>query len=53
MANACLNLAGKSWVDEKVQTLIKNRDAIWDAVKDTEGIIRTSGIKRGGTKLNK
>lgn len=43
VAHACLTLAGKEWVDEKIQTLIQNRNVIWDAVKHIPNVIRTSG----------
>jgi hypothetical protein len=42
VAHSCLTLAGKQWVNEKVETLTKNREVIWNAVKHMD-VIRTSG----------
>ena len=42
MAVECLKI-GKEWVAEKVHTLEKNRELVWNAVKSMKGTVKTCG----------
>lgn len=43
LAIAALENGGSEWVRNQVKTLDKNREAVWDVIKDLDGAIKTKG----------